>query len=227
MRPSLIALVGTLIVLAACQQRESTVDDQAGETANERVVDASEDAAEPAADVEGTAARTEATDQEAGGAAAGSDEELIEQAEEAAPDPVAAEATVIVVDAQGQMRTLREGTGNFTCMPDNPNSPGRDPMCLDKAGVAWAQAWMSREDPPAGEVGFGYMLAGGSDASNEDPFATTPAPGEDWIDTGPHVMVLNPPKAMLEGYPLQAGDPSKPFVMFPGTPYEHLMIPVR
>jgi hypothetical protein len=31
----------------------------------------------------------------------------------------------------------------------------------------------------------------------------------------------------MEGYPDQAGDPTKPFVMWPGTPYAHLMVPVE
>ena len=52
-----------------------------------------------------------------------SDEELIANATSAAPEAVAQDAAVMAVDAQGQMRTLREGTNNFTCMPDNPNSP--------------------------------------------------------------------------------------------------------
>ncbi len=65
-----------------------------------------------------------------------------------------------------------------------------------------------------------------ADASNDDPYATKPAPGHKWIDTGPHVMIFNP-GAMAESYPKTAGDPKKPYVMWPGTPYQHLMIPVR
>ena len=38
------------------------------------------------------------------------------------------------------MRTVREGKNAFTCMPDNSNSPGNDPMCLDKNAMAWAIA---------------------------------------------------------------------------------------
>jgi hypothetical protein len=35
-------------------------------------------------------------------------------------------------------------------------------------------------------------------------------------------------KSMMEGYPRDAKpDPKKPYVMWPGTPYEHLMIPVK
>jgi hypothetical protein len=144
----------------------------------------------------------------------------------AAPEAVAREATIIVIEAGGKPRTLRSGTGNFTCVPDNPNSPGKDPMCLDKNGLDWAEAWMNKGQPPTGKVGFGYMLAGGSDASNTDPYATKPPGGEDWVETGPHVMILNATE-MMAGYPDQAGDPDKPFVMWPGTPYAHLMIPVR
>ena len=133
---------------------------------------------------------------------------------------------MVAVDSAGQVVTLREGTGAFTCLPDNPTTPGNDPMCLDQNGMAWAQAWMSKQPPPQGQIGFGYMLAGGSDASNTDPYAQVPAEGEEWIETGPHVMIFNATERM-QGYPDQAGDPTKPFVMWPGTPYAHLMIPVE
>lgn len=153
------------------------------------------------------------------------DKEKIANAMSAAPRAVAREATIMDMDAQGHMKVLREGKGPFACLPDNPTTPGNDPMCLDKAGMEWAKAWMGKTTPPAG-AGFGYMLMGGSDASNDDPYATKPAPGKAWIDTGPHVMILNP-GAMADAYPKSADDPKKPYVMWPGTPYQHLMIPVR
>ena len=157
-----------------------------------------------------------------------SDEELIANATSAAPEAVAQNAAVVAVDAQGQMRTLREGTNNFTCMADNPQSPGDDPMCLDGNGMEWAHAWMTKAEPPEGKVGFGYMLQGGSDASNEEPHATEPAEGGEWVDTGAHVMIFNVGE-MVQGYPSQKENPdtSQPYVMWPGTPYEHLMIPVE
>jgi len=161
-------------------------------------------------------------------AAATADEKLIANATSAAPPPVASDATVVAPDEKGAMRTLRKGGGSFTCMPDNPDSPGNDPMCLDANAMAWAQAWMGRTEPPPGKVGFGYMLQGGSDASNTDPHAMKPAAGTNWVDTGPHVMVFSAP-SLLEGYPTQADDPDtrKPYVMWAGTPYAHLMIPVQ
>jgi hypothetical protein len=153
------------------------------------------------------------------------DQEMTASAMSAAPASVTRDATIIAIDANGQARTLREGTGPFTCLPDGP-SPGVDPMCLDQNGLEWAKAWMGHETPPADKLGFGYMLAGGSDASNEDPFATEPAAGDSWVETGPHVMIFNT-AGRFDGYPTTHDDPSRPYVMWPGTPYEHLMIPVR
>ena len=157
-----------------------------------------------------------------------SDEDTIKNATSAAPAAVAAGAAVIGMGADGAMKTLREGTNNFTCMADNPNSPGNDPMCVDTNGMAWAEAWMHKTTPPEGKVGFGYMLQGGSDASNSDPHATAPAAGGNWVDTGPHVMVFNAGD-MVASYPSQSDNPDtkQPYVMWSGTPYEHLMIPVE
>jgi hypothetical protein len=70
-----------------------------------------------------------------------------------------------------------------------------------------------------------YMLAGGTDASNTDPHATGPASGNNWIETGPHVMIVGA-KGMMEGYPSDPL-PNTQYVMWAGTPYEHLMLPVR
>ncbi len=69
------------------------------------------------------------------------------------------------------------------------------------------------------------MLHGGSDASNTDPFATEPAPGEEWIESGPHIMIVVPESAALENLPT---DPTSggPYVMWKGTPYAHIMVPV-
>ena len=140
----------------------------------------------------------------------------------AAPAIIAKDATIVDMT---NMKTLRQGTNGWTCLPDGP-SPGVDPMCLDKNGMEWASAWMSHKDPPKDKMGFGYMLMGGSDASNTDPFATEPKSGDRWVDTGPHVMVLNIGDRFA-GYPTTSANTKVPYVMFPGTPYAHLMIPVK
>jgi hypothetical protein len=151
---------------------------------------------------------------------------LIAQAEEAAPAAVSTNATVLAPDATGAMTTLREGTNGWWCMPDNPATPGPDPMCGDANAMEWAMAWMGHTEPPAGKVGFMYMLAGGTDASNTDPYATEPASDADWVRTGRHVMIVNA-MSMMASYPEDAvPDTSAPYVMWAGTPYAHLMIPV-
>jgi hypothetical protein len=155
------------------------------------------------------------------------DARLIKSAESAAPAAVAREATIYAVDEKGAMRTVRKGKGAFWCMPDNPGSPGKDPMCGDANALEWVEAWIAKKDPPQGKIGFMYMLAGGSDASNTDPFAAHPEKGGKWVKTGPHVMVLNAGD-LMQGYPTAANpDTSKPYVMWNGTPYAHLMIPVK
>jgi len=158
------------------------------------------------------------------------DEQIIASVMRAAPPAVSERATVIAIETDGKARTLRQGTNGFTCLPDNPATPGSDMMCLDRNGMEWAQAWIGRQAPPADKLGFGYMLAGeDTTASNTDPFATAPPAGGDWIRTGPHIMIFGPATArMMAGYPREARpDTTQPYVMWLDTPYEHLMIPLR
>ena len=156
-----------------------------------------------------------------------SDQDTIASAMTAAPAAVGKDATVIAVAADGKIRVVRTGTNNFTCMADNPATPGPDPMCGDVNAMEWVNAWITHQTPPAGKVGFMYMLAGGTDASNTDPYATQPTAGNNWVKTGPHVMMVGGGD-ILRGYPATANpDTSKPYVMWPGTPYAHLMIPVH
>src|SRR3546814_2633562 len=54
------------------------------------------------------------------------DAQLIASAMRAAPARVAKDATIVATGADGTMRTLRQGTNAFTCMPDNPTTPGPD-----------------------------------------------------------------------------------------------------
>ena len=72
-------------------------------------------------------------------------------------------------------------------------------------------------------------LSGDNGTSNTDPFATEETPNNNWIKTGSHVMIVGAEAtSMMQGYPRAAmPDPTKPYVMWPGTPYEHLMLPVK
>ena len=158
------------------------------------------------------------------------DDEMIANALSAAPEAIAANATVIAFDAEGKVRTLREGTNNFTCIPDDPTNPANDPNCVDKNGLEWVMAWINKTEPPKGKIGFGYMLQGGTTPSNVDPFATKPPEGMTWMQEPPHVMVFNyGGGGAIQDYPKpgEMADMTQPWVMWADTPYEHLMLPVN
>jgi len=156
-----------------------------------------------------------------------SDAQLIASALRAAPAAVAKNASVATMDDKG-MHSLRKGTNGFTCMPDNPATPGPDPMCMDRNAMEWVDAWVAHKPPPTMKVGFMYMLAGGTDGSNTDPYATKPESGNHWIKTGPHIMIVGGDASFYDSYPKNADpDTSQPYVMWAGTPYQHLMAPVH
>jgi hypothetical protein len=161
-------------------------------------------------------------------AAKPTDAELISSALAAAPAGIAKNAAVATMDAKGEMHTLRKGTNGFTCMPDDPQTPGPDPMCMDQNSMEWVHAMMQHKPPPAGKVGLMYMLAGGTDASNTDPYASKPTASNHWIKTGPHIMIVGADAGFYNAYPRGADpDTSQPYVMWASTPYQHLMAPVK
>lgn len=146
----------------------------------------------------------------------------IANATSAAPMSISANATVMDWDNT----VLREGTNGWTCLPDMPVSSGNDPMCLDEPWVNWVDAFMTKTEPNFSKIGFGYMLTGDSPASNTDPFAEGPTPDNEWIsEGGPHVMMVVPDPAMLDGLSTDPAD-GGPWVMWRDTPYVHVMIPL-
>jgi hypothetical protein len=155
--------------------------------------------------------------------AAMSDQELLTTLKGAAPEHVLEHATILNMGSDGKMKVIREGNSGWTCM-----DPGGSPMCADKAAMEWVQAWQDKGPAPQ-KLGFIYMLSGDNGASNTDPYATKEAADNNWVKTGSHVMIVGAEaKSMLQGYPRDSKpDPNKPYVMWPGTPYEHLMLPVK
>lgn len=150
-----------------------------------------------------------------------SDSDYLAKIMTAAPPAVVKGATIVQMQKNGTMRTLQTGSNGFTCMI----AGAADAMCADANAMQWAHAWMTHATPP-NVVGFVYMLAGDNGASNTDPYATTASADNHWVKTGPHVMIVGP-SAKQMGYPMTTDpDPTKPYVMWPNTPYAHLMIPV-
>ena len=158
----------------------------------------------------------------------------IQNAMSAAPDSVSLAATIMDWPATegGQFTQLRAGTNGWVCYPSTPaatGAVGQDPMCLDAEFQKWAGAWMTKKPPKLTAVGVAYMLKGDRGASITDPFAKTAAAAkntQDWVVAGPHVMVTTPNAATLSALP---GVPTGgvPWVMWKGTPYAHIMVPVK
>ena len=155
----------------------------------------------------------------------------IANAMSAAPAAIAKNATIMdwPDTPDGKPVQLRAGTNGWVCFPNSPQefkgASIDDPMCLDKEWQSWAGAWMSKTEPKVAGTGLAYMLKGDKGASNTDPFATGQTATNDWVVSPPHVMVLYQDLKMLDGFPT---DPKGggPWVMWKGTPYAHLMVPV-
>jgi hypothetical protein len=151
----------------------------------------------------------------------------VENAMAAAPSSVSAEAMILdnELDADGKFVVLREGSNGWFCFPDVPTTPGNDPSCNDQVWLGGTYAFYAGEEPAVTTMGLAYMLQGGSDASNTDPYATEPAAGEDWVATPPHTMILVP--GPLDQTIFSTDHHSGgPYIMWAGTPYEHIMMPV-
>jgi hypothetical protein len=149
-----------------------------------------------------------------------SDAQYTAQALSAAPKALAKDAAVARMDASGKMTTLRQGKNGFTCMVI-----GTEKMCADANSMAFFDAWAKHQSPPD-KLGLTYMLAGDDGASNTDPYATAKSADNHWVATGPHVMVVGPAAKSLGLSSAADADPSVPYMMWAGTPYEHAMIPV-
>ena len=148
------------------------------------------------------------------------DAEYTAQALSAAPKSVGDGATVMRMEKDGSMRTLRAGKNGFTCLV-----MGTDKMCNDSNAMEFIHAMMMHQAPPD-KIGISYMLAGDEGASNTDPSATGKTADNHWIVTGPHIMVVGPGTKSLGYTEAKDPDPKQPYMMWAGTPYAHAMIPV-
>jgi len=155
-------------------------------------------------------------------------DQKVASAMKAAPASISSAATIMDWPATegSQMTTLRAGTNGWTCLPDFPATKGNDPMCVDAVWMSFINAMMSKTAPQVPHEGIGYMLApGGAYGSNNDPYATKETPTNEWGFDPPHIMLVVPDAHALQDLPTmrQSGGP---WVMWSGTPYAHLMVPV-
>ena len=157
----------------------------------------------------------------------------------AAPSFIAANCTVVDVDGT----VLREGTNGWTAMAANPRGMAdpengwKDPheampMVGDGPAMQWAMAYMGGKKPEMDTDGWAWMLHGDMGEDNrkhlvidEEGVAKAKADGE-WIESGPHLMLFPKDPASLDGQSTDFNT-GAPYVMFKGTGYDHLMIPVE
>lgn len=167
---------------------------------------------------------------QAGGGSAGSEgaaadaqpaamslEEKIANAMSAGPSAISQEAAILdrpvgwtgnwPDEPAPEMPELRAGSNGWTCLVDNPDSPGNDPMCMDETFLQMFQARYAKIDGPSTGIGVGYMLQGGAPLGSK-----------------PHIMVFAPEsREGLSEFGTQSGV-VVPWVMYSDTTYEHLMI---
>jgi hypothetical protein len=145
---------------------------------------------------------------------------LIASAESAGPAAVTSNATIKAPDGT----VLREGSNSYTCYPQQDII---GPMCNESTWDALIGAMLSKKSFDPENFSVSYMLAGEGTAigvSNSDPYASDPNNSDDWVKEGPHLMIVVPNAAMLEGMSSNPNDPV--YVMWKDTPYAHIMVKV-
>ena len=220
------------LLLSACQQNMASTADAPANTAREpEATDAPEAAAtnEPEAtqapeatatnEPEATQAPEAAATEEPEATEAmepASVEDKIANAMSAGPAPIAGEATILD-HPQGwpgnwpdepapELVELRAGSNGWTCISDRPDTPGNDPMCLNDTYLEVFLSQFNLVDAPSSGVGFGYMLQGGGP-----------------VGSPPHLMVFVPESN--ESFDVFGTEPGPfPWIMFPETTQQHLMV---
>ena len=121
---------------------------------------------------------------------------------------------------------LRPGTNGWLCRTDDPITPVNDPRCFDANWQLTNGVAFGPEREAHSALGLAYMLNGGNAADNDDPSVVEPAAGQEWQTDPPHVMVNSPIQwdpAVYSNDHHSGG----PWVMFGGTPIEHVMFPIE
>jgi hypothetical protein len=159
--------------------------------------------------------------------APGTPEAKIASAASAGPESISANATIVEWSGNpaDKQTVLREGTNDWTCYVDFPSTSDADPICADKTVGEWFEAFLQKQPPKLKTVGLAYMLQGDAGVSETDPWAQAATPDNQWHKTGPHTMVFVPDPKQLDGF---SSDHTSggPYVMWKGTPFAHIMMPV-
>lgn len=149
----------------------------------------------------------------------------------AAPAFIGDHATVI--GASGKV--IRKGSNGWRCEPFMPMPEGgfktphdAAPACSDSNAVAWANAYKSQQIPELESDGWIWMLHGDLGVDNFKPYTDGQKNmgHKHFIESGAHLMLMPKNPSSLDGQSTEYTS-GGPYVMFKGTPYVHLMIPVE
>ncbi len=160
-------------------------------------------------------------------AAAQSDADLIEEATLPLPAQLKDDAAVVVTDAAGRRRVIREGRTALTCAPDGP-APGFSVSCINGSTGNVIAAYTAR-------LAGGASVRAAWEAVDADIAAgtlTTATPGTlIFIQSGPSraesgqltVTLVPYATAASTGLPVEP-TPDRAWLMCPGTARAHIMI---
>ena len=153
----------------------------------------------------------------------------------AAPSFIASECAVLDVDGT----LLREGTNGWTAMAANPRGmavpengwkDAHEAMAMvgDAQAMKWAMAFMNGKTPEMDHDGWAWMLHGdmGEDNTKQLVFKKEDATEGHWIESGAHLMLMPKDPSSLKGQTTDFNS-GAPYIMFEGTGYDHIMIPVE
>ena len=155
------------------------------------------------------------------------DAELIAQAVLALPEPLRADAAVVrFVD--GEQEFLREGSNGMYCRADDPDTAGINVWCYPESHNAYATRWfeLAASGMPASDVDE-QVVAEIEDGSLEWPdYAVNYNLRGARLDTATLNTVVYLPYARGEEAGMtESVQHDRPWLMYAGTAFAHVMIP--
>ncbi len=154
-----------------------------------------------------------------------SDNEQIKLARSAAPPSISDDASIIIVNWDGEWKKVVTGSNGFTCYSDLDRIDVPVPSCMDEAALQWWDDFTTGKPGPTNKVpGFAYMAQGALRwEKNNKIYMDWHEPDTIRIKEPAHWLIFWPfdaKKAKFQTYPGKFGS----YIMYDGTPWSHLMI---
>jgi len=149
----------------------------------------------------------------------------------AAPAFLSASATVI--GSNGTV--LKEGTNSWYCLSSLAvpatgweSARAASPICVDEVGKKWIDGYFAGTPVTLERDTYGWMAAGDTGYCNTNPMCQSDECCADgsFVASGAHMMLIPKDPTSLVGFPADSTK-GEPYVMFPGSGYDHMMIPVE